>query len=352
MHLKDPFKLSAHKKATIGEPPGTLSYRGPHNDVNVQIDVIEYDQDHYVKKQLASLDELIIKDKKYWINITGLHDIDLIREIGEKFQIHDMDLEDVVHVSQRSKIEIKEDYLFSIFKMIYLAGDEVKHEHISIFLKENLLLSFQELPGDVFDTVRKRLKEGNERTRELGVDFLFYTLIDVLTDHYYPVVNTSYAAFNDVELSALEENEPDMSEIYRLRKELLYMVNAVTPIKDAIYNFTKTENPYFKKESIPYYADVIDHLSQISDSLKSHREMINSLYEMQMAKVSNELNKTMMTLTTFSVIFIPLSFLAGIFGMNFTHFPGLRSPYGIYVFVIVCGAIAFGMLSYFKRKKW
>ncbi|MCD4714494.1 MAG: magnesium/cobalt transporter CorA [Clostridiales bacterium] len=352
MNLKEPFNLIPFRKTNIGEPPGTLSYQGPHKDIGVQIDVIEYGHEHYVKRKLESLNELIIEDKKYWINITGLHDIELIRQIGEKFDIHHMDLEDVVHVSQRSKIEIKDNYLFSIFKMIYLSGDETKHEHVSIFLKDNVLLSFQEVPGDVFDGVRTRLEVGKGRTRRLDIDYLFYALIDVLVDHYFPVINQSYAIFNDVELKALEEGGTDMSEIYRLRKELLYMVNAVTPIKDAIYNFTKTENPYFKKESIPYYSDVMDHLSQISDSLKSYREMINSLYEMQMAKVSNDLNKTMMTLTTFSVIFIPLSFLAGVFGMNFTHFPGMTYPYAIYIFVVVCVAIALGMLSYFKLKKW
>lgn len=352
MNLKEPFNLLSLKRANIGEPPGTLSYQGPHKDIGVQIEVIEYNHEYYVKREIASLDELVMGDNKYWINITGLHNIDLIREIGEKFGIHHMDLEDVVHVSQRSKIEIKDDYLFSIFKMVYLKGEETKHEHVSIFVKDKALLTFQEIPGDVFESVRKRLEDGKGRTRKLGIDYLFYALVDVLVDHYFPVIDKSYSAFSDVELRALEESEPDMGEIYRLRKELLYMMNAVTPIKDAIYNFTKIDSPYFKKESIPYYADLMDHLSQISDSLKSYREMINSLYEMQMAKVSNDLNKTMMTLTTFSVIFIPLSFLAGVFGMNFTHFPGMTYPYAIYIFGVVCIAIAFGMLGYFKLKKW
>ena len=143
-----------------------------------------------------------------------------------------------------------------------------------------------------------------------------------------------------------------MSEIYKLRKEQLYMRNAVTAIKAAIYRCTKMDSPYFKKESIPYYADLMDHLSQISDSLKTYREMIDSLYEMQMAKVNNDLKKTMMTLTTFTVIFIPLPFLEGIFGMNFTHFPGMTDPYAIYFFAAACVMIAFGMLGYFKLKKW
>jgi magnesium transporter len=352
MNLKEPFSLIPLKRTKIGEPPGTLSYQGPYRDIGVQIDVIEYDHEFYVKKEIANMDELIIGEHNYWINITGLHDVELIREIGEKFEIHHMDLEDVVHVSQRSKIEIKDNYLFSIFKMVYLKEEEIQHEHVSIFVKDKVLITFQEIPGDVFGGVRDRLEEGKGRTRKLGIDYLFYTLIDALVDHYFPVINKSYTTFSEVELKALEEGSTDMSEIYHLRKELLYMMNAVAPIKDAINNFVKIENPFFKKESVPYYADVMDHLNQISDSLKTYREMINSLYEMQMAKVNNDLNKTMMTLTTFSVIFIPLTFLTGIFGMNFTHFPGMTHPYAIYVFAVVCAAIAFGMLGYFKLKKW
>lgn len=349
-NLKDPFNLIQIKKRTIGEAPGTLSYKGSYTDVGVTVDVISYDHDWYQRIEITDLESLKLDDRKYWINITGLHDIELIRKIGDKFGIHHMDLEDVVHVSQRSKIELKEFYLFSIFKMIYLINEDIHHEHVSIFVKDQVILTFQEVQGDVFDGIRKRIESGNDRIRKRGIDYLHYSLIDALVDHYFPVINQSFETFSDLEVNVIETGNTDMTRIYQLRKELLYMINAITPIHDAILNFTREPNPFFTSEDVPYYADVMDHLTQLSDSLKSYREMINSLYEMQMAEKSNALNKTLMTLTTFSVIFIPLSFLAGVFGMNFIHFPGLDHPNAIPLFVTACVTITAGMLVYFKIK--
>lgn len=350
-NFKDPFNMILQKKRSIGEPPGTLSYTGLHTNIGVKIDVISYDHDWYQRMEITDLESLEVDDKKYWINITGLHDIELIRRIGDKFGIHHMDLEDVVHVSQRSKIELKEFYLFSIFKMIYLKNEDIHHEHVSIFVKDKVILTFQEVQGDVFEGIRKRIESGNDRIVERGIEYLYYSIIDAIVDHYFPVINQSFETFADLEVNVIETGNTDMTRIYQLRKELLYMVNAITPIHDAILIFTRESNPYFTKEDVPYYADLMDHLTQLGDSLKSYREMINSLYEMQMAEKSNALNKTMMTLTTFSVIFIPLSFLAGFFGMNFIHFPGLDYPYAIQLFIATCMTIAAGMLVYFKVKR-
>lgn len=338
------------KKHTIGEPPGTLSYKGPHSSVGVTVDVISYDHDWHQRMEITDLASFELGDRKYWINVTGLHDIKLIQKIGDKFGIHHMDLEDVVHVSQRSKIELKDNYLFSIFKMMYLKNEEIHHDHISIFVKNQVILTFQEIEGDVFEGVRNRIESENDQTRKRGIEYLYYSLIDAMVDHYFPVINQSFETFSDLEINVLETNDTDMTKIYQLRKELLYMVNSVTLIKDAILNFTSESNSFFTIDEVPYYANVMDNLNQLGDSLRSYREMINSLYEMQMAKKSNALNKTMMTLTIFSVIFIPLSFLAGVFGMNFVYFPGLNYPYAFHIFVAACIAIASGILVYFKVK--
>lgn len=351
MNFKDPFGVLQQKKRTIGEAPGTLSYTGPFANIGVNIDVICYGDAHYKRFQISRLDELTLTDHKYWINVTGLHDVELIKQIGERFGLHHMDLEDVVHVSQRSKIEVKENYLFSIIKMMYLSGNDIHHEHVSVFLKEDMLITFQETAGDVFDGVRSRLETRNGRTRTRGTEYLFYSLLDAAVDHYFPVINRSFETFAEVEMNVMETGSTDMTQIYQLRKELLYMVNAVTPIKDAIYSFTRTTNTFFKEEDMPYYSDALDHLSQLSDSLRSYREMITGLYDMQMAEKSNNLNKTMMTLTIFSVIFIPLSFLAGVFGMNFTYFPGLEYPYAFHIFVGACVVIALGMWGYLMKRK-
>ncbi len=343
------------KKHVISQPPGTLSYNGEYQAVEISIEIISYSKDSYEKRKIDDINEIptIIDDgKKHWINVIGLHDINLIKNIGEIFKIHHVDLEDIVHISQRSKIEINDDYLFSIFKMIYLKEEEIIHEHLAVFIRDNVLITFQETYEDVFDMIRERLKDDQGIVRNMPINYLFYTLIDSLVDYHFPIINNISTIFNSIELEIIDNGQTQMEKIYKFRKELVYLSNAITPIKDAIQSFSRTESSYFSKDINPYYLDVMDHLNQINDSLKAHREMINSLHEVQMANVSNDMNETMMTLTIFSAIFIPLSFLAGVFGMNFGYIPGLHSNIAFTYFVISCFIIAGGMLGFFKLRKW
>lgn len=352
MSIYDPFNIIHFKKDFIGGPPGTIEYTGLYRNVDITIDAIIYDKDSIEQVHLDDIDGQFDNNKIYWFNIIGLHNMDLMKKIGDIFNIHHMDLEDIVHVSQWSKIEKKDHYLFSVFKMIYLNNEKITHEHISIILKDNVLITFQETPGDVFDAVRERLINSIGRIRLMDIDYLYYSLIDALVDEYFVIINRISYVFNEIEMKIIDENISEMEQMYKLKKELVYLINAITPIKNSLQTFIKDENIYFKHPIIPYYADVMEHLNQINDSLKAYREMVNSLYEMQMANVSNDMNKTMMTLTIFSVIFIPLSFLAGVFGMNFTYIPGLHIHSAIYFFVLACLVIVVGMLSYFKIKKW
>lgn len=352
MSSRNIFKL---KKHTISDPPGTLNYNGEYQEVEILVELIYYDEDFVEKVIINDIDKLkdiISDDKKYWINIIGLHDIDLIQTVGKMFKIHHVDLEDIVHISQRSKIEINDDYLFSIFKMIYLKSEEIVHEHLSVFIKDNVLITFQETPGDVFDTIRQRLDNNLGIVRKKSINYLFYSLIDALVDNHFPIMNQISINFNSVEMEIIDQGQTEMEKIYKLRKELVYLSNAILPIKDAIHSFTRNNSQYFTKDINPYYLDVMDHLNQINDTLKAYREMINSLHEVQMANVSNDMNETMMTLTIFSAIFIPLSFLAGVFGMNFGYIPGLESDVAFTYFVISCIVIAVSMLTFFKVRKW
>lgn len=341
-----------NKQGYLGDPPGTIKYTGMYNDIKVEIQGIIYDKDNLDIREVKSLDEISEKDKVCWINIVGLHDIKLIEEIGRKFGIHHMDLEDIVHVSQWSKIEKKDSYIFSIFKMIYIMNNDVVHEHISMVLKDNILITFQETPGDVFDSVRDRIKNNQGRIRNNDSNYLYYSLLDMLVDNYFEISSRVSKAFNDVEVSVLENIIDCNDKIYGLRKEVLYMVNAVTPIRDVIRNFIGENKNIIPETMVPYYWDLMEHLDQISESLKTYKEMTNSLYEMNMLNFSNDMNKTMMTLTIFSVIFIPLSFLAGVFGMNFSYIPGLSSDGAFYIFISSCIIIAGVMLGFFKKKKW
>lgn len=352
MNFRDPFNLLHTKKSFIGQAPGTITYTGQFTDVEVTIEGIIYNEKEIKKIETKTIQDSFEKDKIYWFNVIGLHDDNIIKKIGEKLLIHHMDLEDIMHVSQWSKIEKKDHYLFSIFKMIYLKNSDIIHEHISIIHKDNVIITFQETPGDVFDNVRERLLKCQGKIRTMGSEYLYYSLLDVLIDQYFVIINRISILFKETEMKILENKQEDLDQVYHLRKELLYLINAISPIKDSINILSSNKNDYITQSMAPYYSDLMEHLNQISDSLKAYKEMTNSLYEMQMSNISNNMNKAMMILAIFSSIFIPLSFLAGVFGMNFTYIPGINMPSAFYYFLLSCLAIIIGMLSFFKIKKW
>lgn len=359
MNIYDPFNLLRTKKESIGKPPGMLTYSGNFSEVEIEIDIIRYNSTYYHASTTTDIEEMIkfinnhqATDEVIWINIIGLHSQSIIQAIGAKFDIHPMDLEDIVHVSQWSKILDQTDYLFSIFKMIYLKEAHITHEHVSAILKHNILITFQETPGDVFDSIRNRLANANGQLRTRSVAFLYYALLDAIIDEYIVVINHVSNTFNAIEMQIIEERNPNKEELYGLRKELLYFSNAIAPLVDAIRKFMSVENLFYTDEMVHYYTDLQEHLSQISDSIKAYREMSNSLHEMQMSNASMRMNRTMMTLTIFSAIFIPLSFLAGVFGMNFIFMPWLDQPDAFTWFILLCMLVVGGMLTYFKQKKW
>lgn len=359
MNIYDPFNLLRTKKESTGKPPGTLAYSGIYADVELKIEAIVYDKDQVDTKFYSDAQELVSlferakhDDKVYWINIIGLHNQELIQKVGHALDVHHMDLEDIVHVSQWSKILNQGSYLFSIFKMIHLQNDAIMHEHVSVLMRENIIITLQETPGDVFDYVRNRLTNANGQLRSKSASYLFYALLDAVVDEYIVVVNHISQKFNEIEMQIIDEDNPNKEELYSLRKELLYFSNSLTPLLDSIRKFVSVDNAYFTQDMAPYYSDLHDHLNQVFDAIKAYREMSNSLHEMHMSNVSMRMNRTMMTLTIFSAIFIPLSFLAGVFGMNFADIPGLENPMSFELFVTFCLLLAGGMIGYFKVKNW
>ncbi|HKK95356.1 MAG TPA: magnesium/cobalt transporter CorA [Anaerovoracaceae bacterium] len=350
--IYDPFNLLHDKKSYKVEPPGTLTYKGNYGDVKPSIECIEYDNSETKSSKVEVIGDKVTDDKVYWYNVVGLSNVEMIQQIGKSFDIHNMDLEDIVHVSQWSKIEVKENYNFSVLKMIYLSNQKIIHEHLAIYHKGNMIITFQETPGDVFENVRDRLIRNQGSIRNKAGEYLFYSLLDALVDQYFIVINKISSDFIDIEMKILEGDKRSKEKVHELRKELLYLINSVTPMKDSVTSLIENGRIIIDEDLEPYYGDLDEHLNQISDSLKAYKEMTNSLQEMHATNVSNDMNKIMMTLTIFSAIFIPLSFLAGVFGMNFHYFPGLDIKAGIYIFMSVCVIIAGGMLLFFKSKKW
>ena len=351
MNILDPINLFNSMKSSANQSPGSLNYTGVYKEEPLEIDYISYNNDFYQRKALNKSFNIEKNENINWINLTGLHDIEEIKRIGNKFDIHKMDLEDIVHVSNRSKIEERDNYLFSIFKMVYLRENKIVHEHVSIIISNNYIITFQETSGDVFNQLRDRIKDSAGQIRLKDIDYLYYSIIDCLADQYFDILNYISEKFSDIEFKVIDEMKGNIDDIYYLRKELLHLKNAVVPIKDALNGFMRIESKYFNQEVKPYYEDVMDHLNQTYDNITIYREMVNSLYEMQMSNVTNDMNKTMMTLTIFSAIFIPISFLAGVFGMNFTHMPGLNFKYAFYFFMISCIIISLSIVYYFKNRR-
>ncbi len=348
----DSFNPLHEKKKYTSEPPGTIVYTGKHKNVTVSIERIEYNEDDILHSKVNTISGPFEDDKVYWFNVVGLHDMDLIHEIGKNFNLHQMDLEDIVQVSQWSKIEVKVEYLFSIFKMMNLKDSEITREHLAIVQKDNVIITFQETPGDVFDEVRERLDNKLGRIRGMGSNYLFYVLIDTLVDQYFLIIDKISSDFREIEMKILDNDFKSREQLYHLRKELLYLNNSISPIKQSVAALLRKSSHLESEDLLPYYNDLFEHVSQVSDSLMDYKEMTNSLHEMYMSNASEDMNKIMMTLTIFSVIFIPLTFLTGVYGMNFTYMPGLNERSAFEIFIFVCILIIVGMLIFFRLKKW
>jgi magnesium transporter len=339
-------------------PPGTMVYTGSYREVTHEQTLICYTESKYSVLEHATLEAVDACEGVKWLNVTGLSEIAKISEIGERYGIAPLVLEDIVHVGQRTKLEVMEAYCFAVFKMIYITEDHEKEayafheEHVSFILLPSLLITFQEKPGDVFDGVRNRLKNASGRIRTLGSDYLFYALMDAIVDHQMETMAALQSEIDRFEKQIVDDALGHVEQLYSVRKQLLTLKSAVLPEQELIMKIIASDQVFTEEHLKIYFKDVEDHIVHLSDRIMMYREIVTSLFEMHQNNMSNHMNDIMKTLTIFSAIFIPLSFLAGFFGMNFAVFPGLASPYAIPLFVGVCLLIAAGMLAVFKWREW
>ncbi len=343
--------MTQEKKINL--PPGTLVYTGEYDEEPTTIEWISYDDRDLQRRTVDSLDEVDFDMPGiHWLNINGLTHIPTFRTLGNQFHIDKMTLEDIVHVSSRPKLDVHPDYLFSIFKMVYNRDQKILKEHLSVILKDNWLLTFQETQGDVFDPLRLRLEENMGEVRNHGVDYLYYAMVDGLVDQFFDVLAALESQVDQVEEAVIDEDDSMIGDLYTIRKELLLIKTASSPLRGILMKLTSRKVEHIGEDVRKYFNDVNDHLSQIYDQLLIQREVISNLFEVHQSNVDNNMNRVMTTLTVFSAIFIPLSFLAGFYGMNFAHFPGLANPNGVYYFVAACLIIALGMLTFFRSREW
>jgi magnesium transporter len=352
------LKHGKKRLGKIGLPPGTPVYVGDREDEEVKISVLDYDESQFQEMDVKDVEECFpFKETSTvtWINMDGIHKIENIEQIGKHFGIHSLVQEDIVHTEQRPKVEEFEDHIYIVLKMI--AYDEENKrtlaEQVSLILGPNYVISFQERQGDIFDSIRERIRNLKGRIRKMGADYLAYSLLDTVVDHYFLVLERFGERIIELEDELVSNPSPeDLQEIHRLKREMIFLRKSVWPLREVISNLGKTESSLIAQSTQIYLRDVYDHTIQIIDTVETYRDMLSGMHDTYLSSISNRMNEIMKVLTIIATIFIPLTFIAGIYGMNFEFMPELGWRWAYFAVWGVILGVALIMIFYFRRKKW
>ncbi|MBC3785667.1 magnesium/cobalt transporter CorA [Spirosoma utsteinense] len=385
--------MSKHRRfrsaeKNFGTSPGTLTYIGEEIEHAIKIKRIEYNATDYRVDDSSKLSACRLPSDKTpyvnWLNVDGIHDPKVVSALGQQYRLHPLLLEDVMNTEQKPKIDLYDDtpilpdasanghslpdgqpaegmvsdtVMFVTLKMLHHSRQrqEIDIEHISLVLGKNYLISFQEeRTKDIFEPVIERIKASAGKTRRNGADYLMYALMDVIVDHYFVITDHIGDKMEEVEDQIVQQraSQETLSTLYVLKRELALIRRTVYPLRDVVGTLLREESDLVRKSTLPYLHDLADHVSQIIETLDSHRELIAGLMDVYYSIVSNRMNSVMKTLTIVSAIFIPLTFIAGIYGMNFDNMPELRTRTGYFWALGIMAAIAIGEIIYFKRRGW
>jgi len=340
------------------EAPGTVTYTGTKANTATKVEIIDYNKEKYSRVDSENIEDAFgfeTSEHVTWININGLNNTKEIERLGEYYNLHPLIQEDIVTTNQRPKMDEYEDYLFIVFKMLHYNDDgEFINEHVSMVVGKDYVTTFQEADGDVWDGLRDRLLNSKGRIRSAGSDYLMFALLDAIVDNYFSVIETLSSKIEFIEDQLFDDEIEDgiTQDIQVLKKEILRIRRAVVPLREVVNRLEKTETPLIEIRTQNYIRDLYDHIIQVSESVDIYREMIWGLMDMYMTTISNKMNEVMKVLTIMASIFIPLTFMAGIYGMNFEYIPELQFKYGYFVLWGAMLLVFFAMLYYFKRKKW
>ena len=339
-----------------GLPPGSLVHIGKPGSGPVKITVMQYNESECIElavQQISELTNFINSTHITWINIDGVYDVSLVEAVGTLFKLDALSLEDIVNTHTRPKLDEYEDYIFCVLKDLYVEEHQIFREQLSFVLKDRLLLTFQEEEGDVFDNVRNRIRTESTKIRTRGADYLMYALIDAIVDNYFVITD-----WFDKELDLLEEElyksteKTQLAEIQHTHTTFNVMKRAVVPAREVIFSFYKSENNLIKKKTHLFIRDLMDHIIHISESIDQARDKSNGLMSIYISGTNQAMNNIMKTLTIISTIFMALSLIAGIYGMNFHNMPELEWQYGYFAVLGLMGLISVGLLFFFHKKKW
>jgi len=342
----------------VGLPPGTLVHIGEKKTEKVRISLIDYDEANFEEKEIKTVEECFpFKDKTTitWINIDGVHDIKIIEKIGKHFDLHPLILEDIVNTGQRPKIEDFEDYIFIVLKMLYYneKKDEIQTEQVSLILGSNFVISFQEREGDVFNPIRERIRSGKGRIRKMGADYLTYALIDTIVDSYFIILEKLEEKIESMEEELVTNPTPEtLQAIHHLKREMIFLRKSVWPLREVVSLLERGESVLINESTDIYLRDVYDHTIQVIDTIETSRDILSGMLDIYLSSISNRMNQVMKVLTIIATIFIPLTFIAGIYGMNFKYMPELEWFWAYPLILGTMIVIGILMLVYFRRKKW
>ena len=340
-----------------GVAPGTPVFVGEQHMEMINLRTIDYGPAHLEEKTLQVITEikpLLDKESVTWVNIDGLHDTESIKQIGDFFNLHPLVLEDITNSDQRPKVEEYDNYLFIVVKMlVHDPNDGIVADQLSMVVGPNYVLTFQERIGKVFEPVRERIRKSIGRVRKMGADYLAYVLLDTVVDNYFILMEQIGAAIEDMEIDLLANIQPEyVRNLNYYKGEINFIRKQLRPVRDSLTKLARLDSDMLNEGSRIFYRDLDDLMLQVFEVIESYRELLIDHWNIYNTHISNRLNEIIKVLTIFSVIFIPLTFIAGVYGTNFEYLPELYYRYSYYVFWIALVLIAGGMLVYFKRKGW
>jgi len=351
-------RLIKERSKKAGLPPGTLVHIGEKKRERTTITILDYDERHLQEQGIKNVDEcLAFKDKPTvtWINVDGIHQIEILEKLGDCFGLHPLVVEDILNTDQRPKMEDFGDYIFIVLKMFYYDDnvDEMVPEQISLILGPNFVISFQEREGGIFDPIRERIRSEKGRIRKMGADYLAYALVDSIVDNYFLILEKLGERMEFLEDELVTNPTPEtLQTIHELKREMIFLRKSVWPLREVIGGLERGESPLIQESTRIYLRDVYDHTIQVIDAVETFRDMLSGMLDIYLSSISNRMNEVMKVLTIIATIFIPLTLIAGIYGMNFKYMPELEWPWAYPMVWLIMVAIGVLMLIYFRRKRW
>ncbi len=351
-------KLVKKRSKKAGLPPGTLIHIGEKTNEKIRISLCEYDESIFQENPVANLDVCFsFKEEPTvtWVKVEGIHQVEVLEKMGTCFSLHPLVLEDILNTDQRSKVEEYGEDLYIVLKMLSYDDqkDDVSAEQISLVLRRNVVFSFQEKEGDLFAVLKERLRNGRGRLRKMGADYLVYAILDIIVDHYFLVLERMGEKIETLEARLVSDpRTATLQKIQQLKREMLFLRKWVWPLREVLSALERGELAQVREGTRIYLRDVYDHAIQVLDTIEIFREMLSGMVDIYLSSLNNRMNAVMKVLTIIATIFMPLTFLAGVYGMNFKYMPELEWPWGYPLVLAVMAGVGAIMLIVFRRKGW